>query len=174
MVALHKRSKTARCPEHGLVLVDGQACALCKSRRSRSTSPWLIAVLGGVAVASVIVVRTLDADPHPTALPAPAPSSSVTTRVERSRPAFERVPARDVTSRHAAPSPTASAPPRLASAPLDVEPGEGSEAVPAEDRLLGQPAAVPASTADRPPPPDPPGVRGFPAPARADDPADFD
>lgn len=172
---LRKHPKTARCPEHGLVLVDGQACTLCKSSRSRSTSPWLIAALGGVAVAAVIAVRTLDADEPRAATTAPAPSSSATTRIERSRPSFERLPASDVTNRHRASSPSAAALPGLASAPLpEVEPTEGSEALPAEDRLLGQPAAVLEPTVDRPPPPDPPGVRGFPAPVRADDPTDFD
>lgn len=170
--AVRNRSKTARCPRHGLVLVDDAECTLCKSGHSRATSPWIIASLGGVAVAALIAVRALDADePRAAAPAAPAPASSVTTRVERSRPLYERGPAREPSVDRAREVPAAA--PRPAFAPSSEA---AQDAVPAEDRLLGQPATElePAPHVDRPPPPEPPSVRGFPPPAREDDPADFE
>jgi hypothetical protein len=170
----HPRAKTARCPEHGLVLVDGQRCTLCKGSRARTTSPWIIAFLGGVALAALFAVRALDVDEPRAAAPLPPPSSSVTTRIERSRPMFERVPAREAPPE---PTPALSAPPPAA-APARLPGPDGtdsSEAISAEDRLLGQPTAAPDTIhAERARPPEPPSVRGFPLPAREDDPADFE
>jgi hypothetical protein len=173
--ARRKHSQTARCPRHGLVLVDDAKCALCKSGRNRSTSPWIIASVGGVAVAALIAVRALDrVEPSatsPTTTLAPAPASRVPTRVERARPVYERLPARTHSVESAREVPVAAQRPAFApgSEPAD-------DSVPAEDRLLGQPAttAERESHVDRPPPPDPPSVRGFPPPAREDDPADFE
>jgi hypothetical protein len=170
-----KRPTGARCKRHGLVLVDEGECALCKqSRRPKPTSPWLIASLGGVVLAVLFGVRWLgerEATHDTSDAPRAARPTSVSTKVERSRPAFERS-----TSRSERDLPAASAPARRALEPAAAlaDPAADKNSLPVEDRQLGQPSPTlePATQAKRPP--DAPSTRGFPATPRQDDPADFD
>jgi hypothetical protein len=170
-----KRANVARCKRHGLVLVDGEQCALCKKTGSaRTTSPWIVASLGGVVLAVLFGVRWLDRD-DPDDAPGRAaaagrPSPTLTTKVERARPAFERVPARSQRTTSSEPATLPVSEP----APSSDEQSTSGAELPAEDRLLGQPAPLPASPEKRPRPPEAPGARGFPSSPREDDPNDFE
>jgi hypothetical protein len=178
-----KRLPGARCKRHGLVLVDVDECALCKkSGRRSSTSPWVIASLGGVVLAGLFGARWLDepksardasepgAKAHPT---------SLTSRVERSRPVAERTTSRREPLAPPAPrgDPSltrAAAEPTLADESPESQAGEGP--LSAEDRHLAQPlpGPEPAPQGRQPAPPSAPGARGFPPTPREDDPADFE
>jgi hypothetical protein len=168
-----RRSTVARCKRHGLVLVDENECALCKKTGSaRNASPWIIASVGGVVLGGLFGVRWLDrADPPAARETRAAERPALTTRTERARPAFERVPAR---SRESAPTERWSAPAAERAPSSADERSTGDEAPAAEDRLLGQPSPPPEPAAKRPPPPEAPGARGFPTVPREDDPSDFE
>jgi hypothetical protein len=174
-----KRRSAGRCQRHGLVLVDGEQCALCrKSAESRITSPWLVVFLGGVVLAALFGARWLDRDQREDArvpVASARPSGTLATRVEHARPAFERVPGRREPAPSepgAAPAPPSSSSESAASA-TGARSSAGVDAVPAEDRLLGQSAPEPTSD-QRARPPEAPGARGFPNGARDDDPSDFE